>query len=150
MYTYHYRVSYYLKFAPQTSCIWHILQQVLKSTGYVALVCKAANKIWSQFFSSFRVQKINEFLVPSTKLTNNFVGLVTSCQMDQTDLHNKIPVGFWFSTYHIINIRSWVIITESLLGVLHNWSVIQWEVLFRKQYYYNTGTISNFDELWMF
>jgi hypothetical protein len=51
----------------------------LKSTACVALVRKAADEIRiTIFLKSFGVWKINELVVTSNKLTNNFDGLVTS------------------------------------------------------------------------
>jgi hypothetical protein len=44
----------------------------------VALVRKAADETITIFFKSFGVIKINELVVISNKLTNNFAGLVTS------------------------------------------------------------------------
>jgi hypothetical protein len=45
----------------------------------VTLVRKAADEIESRFFSkSFGVRKINELVLTSNKLTNNFADLVTS------------------------------------------------------------------------
>jgi hypothetical protein len=51
----------------------------LKSIAYVALVRKTADEIRiTVSFKSFRVKKMNELIVTSNKLTNNFVGLLTS------------------------------------------------------------------------
>jgi hypothetical protein len=52
---------------------------VLKSMACVALVRKAADEIRITIcFISFGAKKINELVATSKKLTNNFVGLVTS------------------------------------------------------------------------
>jgi hypothetical protein len=54
-------------------------RRVLKSVACVALVRKAANEIRiSIFFKLLGEMKINELVVTSNKLTNNFAGLVTS------------------------------------------------------------------------
>jgi hypothetical protein len=51
----------------------------LKSVTSVALVCKAADEIRiTILFKSFGFKKINELVVTSNKLTNNFAGLVKS------------------------------------------------------------------------
>jgi hypothetical protein len=75
----------YFKFA----CIGHkfylenlhfTARLVLKSIACMALVRKAADEIRiTVFFKSFGVKKINELVVTSNQLTNNFADLVTSC-----------------------------------------------------------------------
>jgi hypothetical protein len=53
--------------------------RVLKPTASVALVRKVADEIRVTTFSkTFQTKKINETIVTRNKLTNNFVGLVTS------------------------------------------------------------------------
>jgi hypothetical protein len=53
--------------------------RVLKSIACVALVQKAADEIRITIsFKSFGVKKINELVVTSNKLTNNFASLVTN------------------------------------------------------------------------
>jgi hypothetical protein len=52
--------------------------RVLKSIACVALEHKAAEEIRITIFKHFRMKKVNEFVVTSNKLTNNFAGLVTS------------------------------------------------------------------------
>jgi hypothetical protein len=53
---------------------------VLKSTAYVALIVfKAADEVRiTTFFRTFRIKKINKFIVTSNKLTNKFVSQVSS------------------------------------------------------------------------
>jgi hypothetical protein len=68
--------------------------RVLKSTACVALVLrKAADEIRIVifFYKSFRVNKLNELVVTSNKLTNNFAGLVTSYL--GSDMARGPPVG---------------------------------------------------------
>jgi hypothetical protein len=53
--------------------------QVSKLVACVAVVRKAADEIRiTTFFKSFGTKKINERILTSNKLTNNFTGLVTS------------------------------------------------------------------------
>jgi hypothetical protein len=65
---------------------------VLKSIACVALVHKAADKIRiTIFFKSSRIKKINELVITSYKLTNNFTGLVTNGL--RLDVVCGLPVG---------------------------------------------------------
>jgi hypothetical protein len=60
--------------------MWHLCAK--QQTRY----CKNHN-----FFKSFRVKNINELVITSDKLTNNFMGLVTNGL--GSDMASKPPVG---------------------------------------------------------
>jgi hypothetical protein len=65
---------------------------VLKSVAFVALVRKAADEIRIViFFKSFRVKKIDELVIISKKLTNNFTGTVIASRVPY--LSRRLPVG---------------------------------------------------------
>jgi hypothetical protein len=67
-------------------------RKVSKSIACVVIVCKAVDEMRvTIFFISLGENKINELVVTSNKLTNNFAGLVTSVL--GPDMARGPPVG---------------------------------------------------------
>jgi hypothetical protein len=72
----------YFKFTPLLGYIGHRVlpgkTYILKSVAFVELVHEATYEIRITISSSFRVKKVNQLIITSNKLTNSFVGLLTS------------------------------------------------------------------------